>query len=106
VIETVGRLDLRDPANRAAVAPLLHWRAPWPPAVARDLRAAALRTVEKGTVERAVYGVSDDSRDLAIELRLGLALGMDAERVDLERRLLTASAWTPGSRERERVDCE
>jgi hypothetical protein len=106
VIETVGRLDLRDPANRAAVAPLLRWRAPWPPAVARDLRAAALRTVEKGTVERAVYGVSDDSRDLAIELRLGLALGMDAERVDLERRLLTASAWTPGSRERERVDCE
>ncbi|HEX2410995.1 MAG TPA: hypothetical protein VHJ39_07505 [Solirubrobacteraceae bacterium] len=105
VIETVGRLDLRDPENRAAVAPLLRWRAPWPPAVARDLRAAAVRTVKAGTVERAVYGVTDDSVDLDIELRLGLALGMDAERVDIERRLLRASAWTPGSRERERVDC-
>jgi hypothetical protein len=106
VVETVGRLDLHDEANRAAVAPLLRWRAPWPPAVARDLRAAALRTVQTGTVERAVYGVDDDSVDVNLEVRLGLALGMDVERVDVERRLLEASAWTPGSRERERVDCQ
>jgi Flp pilus assembly pilin Flp len=106
VVETVGRLDLRSPANRAAVDPLLRRRAPWPPAVARDLRAAALRTVQAGTVERAVYGVREDAHELDVELRLGVALGIDVERVDVERRLLEASAWTPGSRERERVDCE
>src|SRR5688500_3455076 len=34
VVETVARLDLRDPANRAAAEPLLAQRLPWPPAVA------------------------------------------------------------------------
>jgi hypothetical protein len=105
VVETVGRLDLRSPANRAAAEPLLRRRAPWPPAVTRDLRAAALRTVQAGTVERAVYGVREQSTELDLEVRLGVALGIDVERVDVERRLLEASAWTPGSRERERVDC-
>ncbi len=105
VVETVGRLDLRVPANRAAADALLRWRAPWPPAVAADLRAAALRTVEAGTVERAVYAVDHDTVELDLEIRLGLALGLDVERVDVERRLLEASAWTPGSRERERYDC-
>ena len=105
VVEMVGRLDLRPAANRAAVAPLLRWRAPWPPAVARDLRAAALRTVEAGTVERAVYGVREHATELDLEIRLGVALGIDVERVEVERRLLEASAWTPGSRERDREDC-
>jgi hypothetical protein len=105
VVETVGRLDLRVPANRAAADAVLRWRAPWPPAVAADLRAAALRTVEAGTVERAVYAVDHDTVELDLEIRLGLALGLDVERVDVERRLLEASAWTPGSRERERYDC-
>jgi hypothetical protein len=106
VVETVGRLDLRTPGNRAAVDPLLRWRAPWPPAVARDLRAAALRTVQAGTVERAVYGVREQATKLDLEVRLGVALGIDVARVEVERRLLEASAWTPGSRKRERVDCE
>jgi len=106
VVETVGRLDLRVPENRAAADRLLRWRAPWPPAVAADLRTVAVRTVQAGTVERAVYGVEEDRLELDLEVRLGLALGLDVERVDVERRLLEASAWTPGSRERERVDCE
>jgi hypothetical protein len=105
VVETVGRLDLRDPANRAAVAPLLAHRLPWPPAVAADLRAAVRRTVQAGTVERAVYEVRDGSRGFEVAARLGIALGLDAERVAVERRLVAASAWTPGSRERERFDC-
>jgi hypothetical protein len=50
--------------------------------------------------------VREDAHELDVELRLGVALGIDIERVDVERRLLEASAWTPGSRERERVDCE
>lgn len=106
VVETVGRLDLRVPANRAVADRLLRWRAPWPPAVAPDLRAAALQTVRAGTVERAVYAVEEDTAELDLEVRLGVALGLDVERVDVERRLLEASAWTPGSRERERFDCE
>ena len=106
VVETVGRLDLRPAANRAAVDAAAALASAWPPAVARDLRTAALRTVQAGTVERAVYGVREEATELEIEVRLGVALGIDVERVDLERRLLEASAWTPGSRERERVDCE
>jgi hypothetical protein len=105
LVETVGRLDLRVPENRAVAERLLRWRAPWPAAVAPDLRAVALRTVQAGTVERAVYGVEGDTVELELEVRLGLALGLDVEHVDVSRRLLEASAWMPGSRERERYDC-
>lgn len=105
VVETVARLDLRDPANRAAAAPLLDQRLPWPPAIAAGLRAVVRHTVRAGTVERAVYAVQDDSRDLAAAARLGLELGIELERVAVDRRLVSASAWTPGSGERERVDC-
>lgn len=105
VVETVARLDLRDPANRAAAAPLLDQRLPWPPAIAAALRAVVRHTVRAGTVERAVYAVQDDSRDLAAAARLGLELGIELERVAVDRRLVSASAWTRGSGERERVDC-
>jgi hypothetical protein len=105
LVETVGRLDLRDPGNRAAAEPLLSRRLPWPPAVARELRLLVARTVRSGTVERAVYDVRDGSDDFAINAKFGLALGVDAEEVDVDRRLVAASAWTQGSRERERADC-
>ena len=39
VVESVASLDLRVPANRAVAERLLRVRAPWPPAVARDLHA-------------------------------------------------------------------
>ena len=105
VVETVGRLDLRDPGNRAAAEPLLSRRLPWPPAVARELGTLLARTVRTGTVERAVYEVRDGSDDFALNAKFGLALGFDAEEVDVDRRLVAASAWTQGSRERERADC-
>jgi hypothetical protein len=105
VVETVGRLDLRDPANRAAAESLLRWRLPWPPSVASDLRRVALRTVQAGVVERAVYAVRDDSDDFDLSARLGAELGIQAEEVHVQRRLVAASAWTPGSKERERIDC-
>jgi hypothetical protein len=105
VVETVARLDLRDPANRAATEPLLARRLPWPPAVARDLRTLVARAVRTGTVERAVYDVRDDSEDVSLSAKFGLAFGFDAEEVKLDRRLVAASAWTEGSRERERADC-
>ena len=105
VVETVGRLDLRVPANRAAAAPLLARRLPWPPGVRDDLRAVVRRTAQAGVVERAVYEVSDDSRGVEAAARLGLELGLEVDRVRVDRRLVAASAWTGGSPERERVDC-
>jgi hypothetical protein len=105
VVETVARLDLRDPANRAAAEPLLARRLPWPPGVASDLRAVVRRAVQAGVVERAVYAVRDGSDALEVAARVGLELGIDVDRVDVARRLVAASAWTPGSHERRREDC-
>ena len=71
VVESVARLDLRDPANRAAAEPLLAQRLPWPPAVARELRALVRRAVAVGVVERAVYDVRDGSDELKLAAKLG-----------------------------------
>lgn len=105
VVETVARLDLRDPGHRAAAEPLLALRAPWPPRVARELSTLVARAARSGIVERAVYEVADDSRDLELGVSLGLSLGVDASEIDVDRRLVSAHAWTHGSRARERADC-
>jgi hypothetical protein len=105
VVETVARLDLRDPGNRAAAARLLSLRLPWPPDVLRELRTVVARAVRQGIVERAVYGERDDSVGLELGAKLGIALGVDANEVDVDRTLVAASAWAEGSRERERADC-
>jgi hypothetical protein len=105
VVETVGRLDLRDPANLAVAEPLLQRRAPWPPAVAADLRAALLRTARAGVIERSTYAVQDRSHDWAGALKLGLAVGLDLSELDVRRRLVDAGAWVAGSPERRRADC-
>ena len=106
VVETVARLDLREPANRAAAEPLLARGLPWPPAIAGDLRALLKRAVTTGIVERSVFAVRDGSEQLKLEAKLGLALGVDGREVDIDRRLVAASAWTNGSRERAREDCD
>jgi Flp pilus assembly pilin Flp len=105
VVETVARLDLRDPANRAAAEPLLALRLPWPPAVARELRTLVARSVRSGTVERAVYDVDDGSEGVELSASLGVSIGVDASETELDRRLVAAQAWTDGSRARERADC-
>jgi hypothetical protein len=104
-VETVARLDLRVPRNRAVAARLLRRRAPWPPAVRDDLRAVIRHTAAVGTVERSVYAVEDDSRELALSGRLGVELGIELERATIDRRLVSATAWTAGSRARAREDC-
>jgi hypothetical protein len=105
VVETVARLDLRVAANRAVAAKLLRHRAPWPPSVAADLRAALLQAVRTGTVERSVYAVEDGSRSLELAGRLGAEVGVEAGYSNVDRRLVEASAWTAGSQERAREDC-
>jgi hypothetical protein len=97
VVETVARLDLRDPGNRAAAKALLARR--------RDLRALVARSVRTGIVERAVYDVDDDSDGVELSASLGVSVGVDASETELDRRLVAAQAWTDGSRARERADC-
>jgi hypothetical protein len=105
LVETVARMDLRDPGNRAAVERLLAVRLPWPPRVLGDLRAAARRAVQTGVVERAVYSSSDESGRFEVSAKLGVEIGLQADRIRELRRLVSASAWTAGSGERERTDC-
>ena len=105
VTDTVARLDLRDPANRAAAAPLLDRRLPWPGGLVGDVTSLIRRAVQTGVVERSVYAVRDDSGEFKLSAKLGVALGFDVDDVEVERRLVAASAWTHGSRERERADC-
>ena len=105
VVETVARLDLRVPANRAVAARLLRHRAPWPPSVLADLREAIRHAVRVGTVERSVYAVDDGSRSVELAARIGAEVGLEAGYSKVDRRLLEASAWTAGSPERAREDC-
>ncbi len=105
VVETVARLDLRVPANRAVAERILRVRAPWPTEMQEDLRAVIRHTAAVGTIERSVYAVDDGSADYELAGRLGLELGLEIERTDVDRRLVAASAWTAGSRERLREDC-
>lgn len=104
-VDTVARLDLRDPVNRAVARHLLTQRLPWTKNVAADLHRLMLYTVRSGTVERSVYDVSDASGKFSMAARLGLELGVDLDQVKVQRRLVSASAWTPGSQERVREDC-
>ena len=101
VIDTVARLDLRDPRNRAAARSVLVSGVPTPP----RLLALMRYTVRHGTVERAVYDVRDSSSSFALAVKLVAGLGLEDKDVDVERRLVAASAWTNGSQERLREDC-
>jgi Flp pilus assembly pilin Flp len=105
VIDTVARLDLRDPANRAAAAGLLKRPLPWPGSIGAELRPLLRLAVQRGTVEQSVYDVRDSSSSFDLAARLGAELGVDVDEVHLERRLVAASAWTAGSQERVREDC-
>jgi hypothetical protein len=100
VVETVARLDLRDPGNRAAAESLLA-----APAAGHELRTLVARAVRSGIVERAVYDVDDDSEGVELGVSLGASIGVDASETSLDRRLVAAHAWTDGSRARERADC-
>jgi hypothetical protein len=101
IVDTVARLDLRDPRNRAAARSMLVSGVPTPP----RLLALMRYTVQHGTVERSVYDVHDDSSAFALGVKFVAELGLEDKDVDVERRLVAASAWTHGSQERVREDC-
>jgi Flp pilus assembly pilin Flp len=105
VVDTVARLDLRDPENRRAAAALLARPLPWQTAAAVEMRGVVRLAVQRGTVEQSVYDVSDHSGRVEVAARLGAELGVDVHRVRIARRLVGASAWIGGSPERAREDC-
>src|ERR1041385_1720776 len=83
-VDTVARLDLHDPANRAEAERLLTHGLPWTKNVAADLHRLMLYTVQRGTVERSVYDVSDASDTFSLAARLGLELGVDLDKVRVQ----------------------
>jgi hypothetical protein len=100
IVDTVTRLDLRDPRNRAAAeSVLMNGMAP------PRLLALMRYTARRGTVERSVYDVRDNSSSFALAVKLGAELGLEDRDVEVERTLIAASAWTHGSQERLREDC-
>ena len=103
-METVGRLDLRDPTNRAMAEPLLTQRMPWPPALAADLRAVLLYTARAGVVERSVYAVDDRSHAWSGGLELGVALGSTSPSSTSTAGSSTPARRDAGSPERRRAD--
>jgi hypothetical protein len=105
VVDTVARLDLRDPENLRAAAGILAHGLPWTGEVLSDVASLVRLAAQRGTVERSVYDLRNDSSDFALAAKLGYELGLEHEHVDVERRLVAASAWTDGSQERVREDC-
>jgi hypothetical protein len=105
VIESVARMDLRDPINLSVAWPLLSHPAPWPPSLFRAMRDVIGYAVAVGTVEQSVYAVTDRSHDIDVSVGLGAGLGLRAERTDVDRRLVSATAMIHGSAPRARVDC-
>lgn len=104
VEETVGRLDLRDPANLAFARSLIDARLPWPPHLHKQARALGRRIATHGVVERTVMTVEDGSRGASASLRLGVKVGASYRHIKVRRELVSATARTGGA-ERERFDC-
>jgi hypothetical protein len=100
VTETIGRLDLRDAANRAVAEPLARG-VPTP----AEARAVLRRIREAGVTERYTSSVADTSSEVSASVKLGLKLAVSGARIHVRKRLVAAGAWTGGSGERERFDC-
>ncbi len=102
ITETVSRLDLRDPENRAVAARLLAMRLPW-----RDrgaIEAVARRIRSHGTIERTVSSVADDTKGISGSVKGGWKFGGSVKRIKVHRELVSAGARV-GGMERERYDC-
>ncbi len=103
--ETVKRLDLRNPVNRAWAQPLLRLQAPWPPAVAAEVRHLLGYIDEAGTSERATYRLDDNSSNSGFGAKMGQELGISHTSTRVEQWLEEADGRAFGSDWRERFDC-
>jgi hypothetical protein len=94
-------LDLSEPGNRAAAARLLRPGSSTPVALA----ALAARIASHGVVQRDGYSVTERRRGFGIAGKLGVALGLEHQRITSERRLVDAVAWVRGGPPQRRFDC-
>jgi hypothetical protein len=99
--ELSARLDLRDARNRALAERLLRPGR----STAEDLAALARRMRSDGVIERSEYDFTQSRRGFSIAGKLGLALGLEHQRVTAERRLVGAVAWVNGGPAQRREDC-
>jgi hypothetical protein len=99
--EYSARLDLRDAGNRAVAERLLHPGAASP----ADLAALVMRIKSHGVIERDGYAVTERRRGFSVAGKLGLALGLDHQRISAQRRLVDAVAWNRGGPAQRRFDC-
>jgi hypothetical protein len=107
VTETSVRLDLRKPENLAAVKDFVGTRPPWVLHVLSRMRPLMEHMYANGTVERAVFAVSDESRGVSGSARAAIGVvGGSYKHIKIKRRLLSASARTGGPFPRKRVDCQ
>ena len=104
VVDTVERLDLRDPANRAAAGPLIDAREPLNHLLG-VLRTLHARIPEHGTIERTVSALDDDSVSISGSVRAGPKLGAGYKKIKIHKQLVAATVRTNGSGERDRFDC-
>jgi hypothetical protein len=103
VVDTVERLNLRDPFNRAAAGPLLDAREPLQH-LADVVRKLHDRIPEHGTIERSVSAVHDSSGGISGSLRGGAKLAGSYKHIKIHKQLVSATARVEGA-ERERFDC-
>jgi hypothetical protein len=99
--ELTGRLDLRDPGNRAVAARLLRPGA----MISAGMHDLFARMRGHGVVEVAGYEVSERRSGFSVAGKLGAALGLSRQRISSERRLVDAVAWVRGGPPQRRFDC-
>jgi hypothetical protein len=104
LVDTVERLDLRDGANRAAAGPLFDAYQPLQ-RLMDALRALHARIPEHGTIERTVSDYDDDSSGISGAVGVGSKLGAGYKKLKIHKQLISATARTQGSRDRDRFDC-
>ena len=96
--EYVARLPLDDAADRAVAEAVLR------PGGA-GLDALAAHVAREGVLEHAAYAVSERRTGLSVSGRLGIALGLEHERITGERRLVDATTMVRGGPPQKRFDC-
>jgi hypothetical protein len=105
-LEAELRLDLRDPANRAAALGLLSALAPGPaPPVPAPLAALARRLDAEAAIDVRLFDLESSTAGVSRSAALGLRLGADYRRLSQARRLLAAWSRPPGGGLRRREDC-
>jgi hypothetical protein len=100
-LEAEVSLDLRDPANLAAVRGFISAGIPRP----SDIVALARRLDVDGAVDLRLFDYRASDFDVNADVALGARLGAGYERTVESRRLLGAWSRLPGDRLREREDC-